>query len=69
VNRFDAFYLTDAGEYLAALRAYGCAFRLYPPTALGDWKHALLAFLSLLGLGKVRAWYDRWRARHLSEDG
>jgi len=28
VNRFDAFYLTDAGEYWKALRAYGRAFQL-----------------------------------------
>ncbi len=58
VNRFDAFYLTDAGEYASALRAYGRAFRLHPATALTDWKHAVLAFLSLLGLGRIRHVYD-----------
>ena len=52
VNRFDAFYLTDAGQPREALRAYGRAFRLHPTTALGDWKHILLAFFSLLGLQK-----------------
>ena len=36
----------------SALRAYGRAFRLHPPTALGDWKHILLAFFSLLGIAK-----------------
>jgi glycosyltransferase involved in cell wall biosynthesis len=65
VNRFDAFYLTDAGQPGAALRAYVCAFRLHPPTALGDWKHILLAFFSLLGLQKVRTLYDRLRAHLL----
>ena len=65
VNRFDAFYLTDAGQPAAALRAYVRSFRLHPPTALGDWKHILLAFFSLLGLQKVRALYDRLRARRL----
>jgi glycosyltransferase involved in cell wall biosynthesis len=65
VNRFDAFYLTDAGHPGAALRAYMRAFRLHPPTALGDWKHILLAFFSLLGLQKVRALYDRRRTRRL----
>jgi glycosyltransferase involved in cell wall biosynthesis len=68
VNRFDAFYLTDAGEHAAALRSYARAFRLHPPTALSDWKHALLAFLSLLGLKKVRAWYDRFRTRRLPKE-
>ena len=61
VNRFDAFYLTDAGQPGSALRAYGRSFCLHPSTALGDWKHILLAALSLVGLGKVRAWYDRLR--------
>ena len=65
VNRFDAFYLTDAGQPGGALRAYGRAFRLHPLTALGDWKHILLAFFSLLGLQKVRSLYDRLRTRRL----
>lgn len=65
VNRFEAFYLTDAGQPGGALCAYGRAFRLHPRTALGDWKHILLAFFSLLGLQKVRALYDRRRTRHL----
>jgi hypothetical protein len=68
VNRFDAFYLTDAGQPRNALRAYGRAFRLHPPTAIGDWKHILLAFFSLLGLQKARALYDRLRSRRLKLD-
>jgi glycosyltransferase involved in cell wall biosynthesis len=68
VNRFDAFYLTDAGQPGGALRAYGRAFRLHPQTALGDWKHILLAFFSLLGLQKVRSLYDRLRTRRLKLD-
>jgi len=66
VNRFDAFYLTDANEPGAALRAYGRAFCLHPETALGDWKHVLFAFFSLLGLQKVRGLYDRLRTKHLN---
>jgi glycosyltransferase involved in cell wall biosynthesis len=65
VNRFDAFYLTDVGQPGAALRAYVRTFRLHPPTALGDWKHILLAFFSLLGLQKVRTLYDRLRTHLL----
>ena len=68
-NRFDAFYLTDAGHSGAALQAYGRAFRLHPSTALGDWKHILLAFFSLLGLQKVRDLYDRLRTRSLKPGG
>ena len=65
LNRFDAFYLTDAGQPGSALRAYGRALRLHPPTAFGDWKHILLAFFSLLGLQKLRSLYDRLRTRRL----
>jgi glycosyltransferase involved in cell wall biosynthesis len=63
VHRFDAFYLTDANLPGQALRAYARAFRLHPPTALADWKHILLALLSLLGLQKLRLGYDRLRTR------
>jgi glycosyltransferase involved in cell wall biosynthesis len=66
VERFDAFYLTDAGQPWEALRSYGRAFRLHPKTSVQDWKHILLAFLSLLGLGKIRRWYDRLRIRRLN---
>jgi len=69
VERFDAFYLTDAGEYWNALRAYGRSFRLHPSTALGDWKHILLAFFSLMGLGKLRKVYDNLRIRALKRTG
>ena len=61
VHRFDAFYLTDAAQPGEALQAYWKAFRLHPATALGDWKHILLAFFSLLGLQKLRDGYDRLR--------
>jgi glycosyltransferase involved in cell wall biosynthesis len=66
VERFDAFYLTDAGHPREALRSYGRAFRLHPGTSAQDWKHILLAFLSLLGLGKLRRWYDQLRTRRLN---
>jgi len=47
------------------LLSYGRAFRLYPKVAAQDWKHVLLAFLTLLGLKKVRLWYDHLRTRRL----
>ncbi len=65
LERFDGFYLTDAGQPGAALQSYGRAFRLHPMTAAQDWKHILLAFLSLLGLEKARLWYDRLRTHRL----
>ena len=64
-ERFDGFYLTDAGQPRQALLSYGRAFRLNPGVAARDWKHILLAFLSLLGLKKARLWYDRLRTRRL----
>jgi glycosyltransferase involved in cell wall biosynthesis len=65
VERFDAFYLTDAGQPRAALRSYWRSFRLHPSTALADWKHILLAVFILLGLQKLRNLYDRLRTRRL----
>lgn len=68
VNRFDAFYLTDAGDFPGALKAYLRSFFLHPGTALRDWKHFVLAFLSLFGFQKIRSSYDRRRARRFSGD-
>jgi glycosyltransferase involved in cell wall biosynthesis len=65
VERFDAFYLTDAGQPWQALRSYWKSFRLHPGTALRDWRHILLAFLMLLGFQKVRNFYDRLRIHRL----
>lgn len=65
VNRFDAFYLTDANAPAAALRAYARSFWYHPGTALHDWRHILLAVFSLLGLQKIRSIYDRLRTRSI----
>jgi len=65
VERFDAFYLTDAGQPWQALRSYWKAFRLHPKTAFSDWKHVLLAVLLLLGFQKVRNLYNRLRIHRL----
>ena len=69
VERFDAFYLTEAGQPRAALRSYWRSFWLHPLTALGDWKHILLALIILLGLQKIRIFYDRLRSRRLRSGG
>jgi glycosyltransferase involved in cell wall biosynthesis len=65
VERFDAFYLTDAGQPWQALRSYWKAFCLHSGTALRDWKHVLLAILLLLGFQKVRNLYNRLRIYRL----
>ena len=67
VSRFEAFYLADAGQPLNALRAYARSFCLHPHTALRDWKHILLALLTLLGLKRLRDLYDRVRSRVLKD--
>ena len=65
VERFDAFYLADAGRPWDALRAYGRAFHLLPQSTLGDWKHVVFALLTLFGLQKIRSLYDGLRTKHL----
>jgi glycosyltransferase involved in cell wall biosynthesis len=61
VNRFDAFYLTEAGQPGHALQTYWHALLLHAPTALGDWRHILLACFNLLGLQQVRSLVERLR--------
>lgn len=61
VNRFDAFYLTEAGQPGRALQTYWRALRLHTPTTIGDWRHILLACFNLLGLPKVRSLVERLR--------
>ncbi len=62
-HRLNAFYLTDGGRPGAALIAYARSFAAYPPTALRDWRHILLAKLNLLGLGRIKDWYISLRRR------
>ena len=68
VNRFEAFYLTDAGQPLAALCAYWKSFLAYPPTALSDWRHIIFALLSLLGLKGVNRLYISLRRLQRNTD-
>jgi glycosyltransferase involved in cell wall biosynthesis len=68
VNRFDGFYLTDAGQPGEALRAYARSFGLHPPTALGDWKHIILAFFTLIGLKNLRRHFDQLRYNYLASN-
>jgi glycosyltransferase involved in cell wall biosynthesis len=65
VERFDGFYLVDAGQPWDALHAYRRACQLLPGSILRDWKHILFALLSLLGLQKIRKFYDNLRFKLL----
>jgi glycosyltransferase involved in cell wall biosynthesis len=65
VNRYRAFYLTDSGKPWQALQLYFKSFLLHPATALRDWRHIILAGLSLVGLQNIRKPYDNARARKL----
>lgn len=65
-HRLSAFYLLDAGDASASLREYGHSLRLHPGTALQDWKHIVSALAVVLGLGKLSAWYKRWRQKKLA---
>ena len=60
-NRFDAYYLLEAGQYAHALSAYGRAFRYNPPVALKEWHRIIYAFLALIGLKKLRGVFMRLR--------
>ena len=60
-NRFDAYYLLEAGQYTQALAAYGRAFRYNPVAALKEWHRILYAFLALLGLKNLRIAFMRLR--------
>ncbi len=53
-QRVNARYLLDDGQSSAALRAWGRAFILHPPTALRRMNLLASALLNLAGLGAVR---------------
>ncbi len=65
-HRFHAHYLLDDGQAGEALRYYGQSARLHLPIALREWRRIGFAFLSLIGLGRIRPAYLRWRAGRMS---
>lgn len=56
-ERLDAFYLFDAQDYRASLRAYWRSIKLHPAAAAQDWYRIMYAALSPLGLEKLKAAY------------
>lgn len=65
-SRVDARYLLDAGLPGAALRAWGRAVLIHPPTALRRLNVAGSALLELVGLGSIRRSVLQAREKHLS---
>jgi glycosyltransferase involved in cell wall biosynthesis len=67
-ERLNAFYLFDAQDYRAALRAYWRSLRLHPSAAMKDWHRILYAALSPLGLDKARQSYLRRRKHRYNKN-
>lgn len=69
-GRLDAFYLLDGGNYRAALKAYGRAFRFWPPVVLREFHRVIFAILGMLGLGRLRSVYvaARGKIRKIEEE-
>lgn len=67
-ERLNAFYLFDAQDYRAALRAYLRSLGAHRSAALKDWRRILYAALSPLGLEKIRQTYLQRRKRKYNKD-
>ena len=65
-HRLNARYLVDGGQPWAALKAWGRAFGIHPPTALARLNLLTSAVLGLLGLGRVRQAILRRRQKRLA---
>ncbi len=65
-HHLEAFYLVEAGKMRAGLMAYARAFYHDPKTALKSWKRILYAFLSLLGLARIRDFYMKLKRKTLT---
>ena len=65
-ERLNAFYLFDAGDYRAALKAYRRSLGLHPAPAAQDWYRILFAALAPLGLEKLKQTYLDKRKERLS---
>jgi len=67
-QRVDARYLLDGGQSWPALKAWGRALSIHPPTALARLNILVSACLNLAGLGGLREAILRRRRRILSGD-
>ena len=67
-HRVDSRYLLDGGQPWPALKAWGRALFIHPPTALRRLNILVSALLNLIGLSKLRDIFLRRRQRSLSGD-
>ena len=67
-ERLNAFYLFDARDYHAALRAYWRSLRTHPSAAVQDWRRILYAMFSPFGLDKTRQAYLQRRKRKYNKN-
>ena len=67
-NRYDARYLLDGGQPVAALGAWSRALFIHPPTALARLNILVSAILELIGLSKLRRAILQRRQRMFSGD-
>jgi len=63
-HRLNAFYLLNADQPAAALRAYGRAFVKNPSVVVKDWRRVAFALLSPLKLNALRDRYLEKRKQH-----
>lgn len=68
VHRYDARYLLDGGQNLAALGAWFRALLIHPPTALARLNLFVSALLNLTGLSRLRDVILRRRQQKFSGD-
>ena len=67
-HHLNAFYLVEAGKMRAGLIAYYHAYRYHPRTVYKAWKRIIYAFFSLIGLGRVREIYLRFKQNSLKKE-
>lgn len=67
-HRVDSRYLLDSGQSWLALKAWGHALCIHPPTAIVRLNLLASALLNLTGLGSLRSAYLGWRRGRVAKD-
>lgn len=66
-HRVDARYLLDGGKSWLALKAWGRAFFIHPPTALARLNILVSAFANIIGLGSLRKLFLSVRKKYFMD--
>jgi len=66
-HRFNARYMLDGGQPLAALKSYWRSAVFSPSSALVEWHRIIFAVLSLFGLGPLRKLYAQLAYRRFTK--